>query len=121
MGDSKMLIKGERDLARDADCIERHERSWVEFLRAGFRLVGIVVAGVTLYLLSFGPVGRYYGRTTTVATPPPTVSAGGQTVVMTSVRTLTYPGWVGVVYYPAMILRGNRLYGSYLQWWDEGP
>ncbi len=79
------------------------------------------LAAVLLYLLSFGPVDRYCGRTILPNPAPTTFTVNGQTAVRASVRTVRFPLWVGVVYRPAAMLRGNRLYGAYLQWWEDRP
>jgi hypothetical protein len=83
------------------------------------RAVGLGLTVGLLYLLSFGPVDRYCGRTVSQNSAPATFTVNGQRVVRTSVRTVRYPLWVGVVYRPALMLRGNRIYGDYLQWWDD--
>ncbi len=95
---------------------ERDSFGWFRF---AFRFLGLFVAIVCFYLLSFGPVTRYFcttTRTPVVTTP----TANGATMVATV--TKSYPGWVGIVYYPAFALEvsgafGN-LYHAYLQWWE---
>jgi hypothetical protein len=99
--------------------VQPRDRIWEEWLGVTLRAVGMVLAVGLLYLLSFGPVDRYWGRTISRNSTPVTSTVNGQTVVKTDVRTVRYPLWVGVVYRPALMLRGNRLYGGYLQWWDE--
>ncbi len=85
------------------------------------RVVTIGSALGLLYLLSFGPVGRYCGTTVSQNPAPVTFTVNGRTAVRTTVRRVRYPLWVGVVYGPALMLRGNRLYGAYLQWWEDLP
>ncbi len=86
------------------------------------RAIGVALAVALLYLLSFGPVEHYCGR---IITLPPgtstTVTVSGQTVTHTTVLTVRYPFWVGVIYRPAFMVRGNTLYRRYLQWWAERP
>ncbi len=98
-----------------------HDRTWPEWLGLILRGAGMVLAVGLLYLLSFGPVGRYCGQTVSQNATPAVFTVNGQTVVRTSVRRVSYPLWVGVAYRPALLLRGNRLYGSYIQWWNERP
>ena len=92
-----------------------------EWVGVTLRAAGMVLALGLLYLLSFGPVERYCGRTISQNSTPATYSVNGQTVIRMSVRRVSYPLWVGVVYRPALMLRGNPLFGSYLEWWDERP
>jgi hypothetical protein len=101
--------------------IQPRDPFWAEWLGVALRAVGIGLAVGLLYLLSFGPVERYCGRTISPNPAPTTFTVNGQTAVRTTVRTVRYPPWVGVVYRPAFMLRGNHLYGGYLQWWEERP
>ena len=97
-----------------------HGRTW---LRGGGRLlvyVGLILGIGLLYLLSFGPVTHYCGTVTSQNSAPTTNAANGQTAIVT-MRTVRYPLWVGMLYRPAFMLRGNGLYQCYLQWWNEQP
>src|SRR6202040_2796486 len=82
----------------------------------------ILLIGV-LYLLSFGPVKRYCGTVISQSSTPIAFTVNGQTVVRGGMRTVRYPGWVGIVYHPAFLLEsgsgGSGLYGRYLQWWGQ--
>jgi len=96
--------------------------TWLEWLGYALRFAGMVLLIGVLCLLSFGPVGRYCGTVTT--TPPvTTTTANGQ--MMLRSRTVRYPGWVRVVYYPALMMMSgsgaNGLYGRYLMWWESLP
>jgi hypothetical protein len=94
-------------------------------LRTFLTIVGVMFLGITLYLLSFGPVLRWTGRIMT--TPPPAaltaISTNGTTIV--SVTTMSFPLWVGVVYHPAhSLMLGNAgtfsdLYNRYIEWWQK--
>jgi len=101
--------------------IQPRDRFWQEWLGVALRVVGAALVVGLLYLLSFGPVERYCGTTISANLAPATFTVNGQTAVRTTVRTVRYPLWVGVVYRPAFMLRGNHLYGVYLQWWEERP
>jgi hypothetical protein len=98
---------------------EPRDRTWQEWLGRTLRAVGIVLAVGLLYLLSFGPVVRYFGKTTTLSQPTVTSSVKGQAAVLVSVRSVSYPVWVGIVYRPAFMMRENRYYEEYLRWWEE--
>lgn len=57
--------------------------------------------------------------------PPATLTNQSSTTFVVS-YTVTYPSWVGVVYYPALHLltvgEGDGLgglYGRYLSWWEK--
>jgi hypothetical protein len=101
---------------------QSRERTWLEWLGLTLRFVGIVLAVGLVYLLSFGPVERYCGSRTRQTLPPATIIVNGQTVIRTSVRTVSrYPMWVGVVYRPAVMIRGNQFYEGYLRWWEDRP
>ena len=84
----------------------------------------ILLTGL-LYLLSFGPVERYCCTVTSQSSPPATFMEDGQTVFRSEVRSVRYryPRWVGIIYYPAFLLKSTRgengLYGSYLHWWEN--
>ncbi len=111
-------------------------RDWSWFEHA-VRYVGAFGILLLVYLLSLGPVMRFCATTTTATPPlpPPTITTTavtrtGTTLTMgpmvTAVRTVSYPRWVGVVYYPAFSLVGHSsaefslggLYLRYLQWWE---
>ena len=100
----------------DTKPAERHSFGWLRF---ALRCFGLFVAIVCFYLLSLGPVTRYFcttTRTPVVAGP----TATGATMVQTVSRT--YPGWVGIVYYPAFEFEYSGdlglLYSRYIQWWE---
>ena len=103
-------------LTLDAEPVERLPFGWLRF---ALRCFGLFVAIVCFYLLSLGPVTRYFcttTRTPVVAGP----TATGATMVQTVSRT--YPGWVGIVYNPAFALQYGggfgSLYSRYLEWWE---
>lgn len=85
---------------------------------------GTLFVVAVLYLLSFGPVVRWTG---TQATPVPQVAVTNRTSYSTS-YIISYPVWVGVVYYPAFELLASggggdlgELYSRYVQWWEKAP
>ena len=94
-------------------------RTWLEWLGPGLCWAALLWGIGLAYLLSFGPVNRYCGRTLSQTATPVTVATNGYSAVLTSVRTVSYPGWVGVVYRPVLRLRGNGFYARYLEWWEE--
>ncbi len=96
-----------------------HDRTWLEWLGLSLRLAAALLVIGLVYLLSFGPVERYCGRTVSQTPMPTTVAVNGQTAVLTSVRRVSYPRWVGVVYHPILRLRRDGIYGRYPQWWEE--
>jgi hypothetical protein len=92
---------------------------------AGIKYVVLAVSAIfgvlVFYLLSFGPVARWTG---TKAVPAPVTVTNGNTFTM--IYTVTYPAWVGVIYYPAFELIGSggggrisELYAHYMQWWEN--
>ena len=107
----------------EVDPARPRDRVWLEWLAYTLRSVGIILLIGFLYLLSLGPVTHFCGTVTTVSPPTTTLSTSGQTPVVTTIRTVRYPLWVQVVYYPAFVMMsgagGNGLYGRYLMWWDE--
>jgi hypothetical protein len=111
MGDGKKRSKWKRD------------RTWLEWLGLALRWAGAVVVIGLLYLLSFGPVERYCAKVITKTKTPTAYNADGQIKANVTVTTVRYPGWVGIVYRPAFMLRagsgGDGLYGRYLLWWDN--
>jgi hypothetical protein len=100
---------------------EPRDRPWLDWLGLCLRLAAAILGIGLVYLLSFGPVERYCGKTISQTTLTTTNTVNSQTTVITSVRRVTYPRWVGVVYQPAFMVRGNVVYERYLQWWDERP
>ena len=98
-----------------------HDRTWLQGLGRGLVFVGLILILGLLYLLSFGPVEHYCGTVISQNSTPTSYVANGQMAVLTSVRQVQYPRWVGILYHPAFMLSGNRLYRHYLQWWDEQP
>jgi len=72
------------------------------------------VAAAILYFLSFGPVSRYWVNR---SSPVFTTNAAGFTVK----HTVSFPHWVGFVYYPALAVGADDdgLYGRYLRWWER--
>ena len=109
----------------EAEPAQPRDGTWLEWLAYVLRLTGTILLLGFLYLLSLGPVGHFFGTVTTTSSPPATFGTNGQATVVTSVRTVRYPGWVRVVYYPAFVMMsgsvGNSLYGRYLMWWDKLP
>ena len=69
-----------------------------------------------LYFLSLGPVMRSFAKVTSQAS---NMSATGFSIS----RTVAYPFWVGVVYYPAFCLAESGVaggfYQDYIDWWME--
>ena len=100
----------------DVKSAERHSSGWVGY---ALRCFGLFLAIVCFYLLSLGPVTRYFCTTTRtpVAAAP---TSNGATMVATV--TKSYPGWVGLIYHPAFALESSgafgNLYDAYLQWWE---
>jgi len=95
------------------------QRDW-PWIRPAFGYIAVTVLAILFYLLSFGPVTRFS------ATISQTTTTNGNT--FTFQRTVTYPGWVGIVYYPAFSLTESgpddtlaALYWRYLQWWEPPP
>ena len=96
---------------------------------AGIRFVLLMASTLfmvfALYLLSFGPVNRWCAVRT--PGPPPTTLTNQSSTTFVVSYTVTYPSWVGVVYYPALhLLTGDGegltgLYHRYLQWWEKSP
>jgi hypothetical protein len=88
-------------------------------------LVAVTISAVfALYLLSFGPVNRWCSVRTPA--PPPVTLTNQSTTILVVSSTVSYPSWVGVVYYPALHLlsagRGDglgALYAHYLSWWEN--
>lgn len=103
------------------EAAQARDRTWLEWLGLTLGAIGMLLAVGLLYLLSFGPVEHYCVRTISQSAPPATFTTNGQTVTPVLVRRVSYPLWVGVVYRPALMLRGNPLYRSYLEWWSERP
>ncbi len=103
--------------------VKPRDRTWQEWLTYTLRFIGIVLVTGLLYLLSFGPVEHYCGKVTSRTSTATTNTVNGQTIVRSGVRTVRYPGWVGIVYYPAFVMQsgngGNSLYARYLRWWDD--
>jgi hypothetical protein len=97
--------------------------TWLEWLGCVLRYAGMIVLIGLLYLLSFGPVARYCCTVNSRTSASTSYTVNGQTVVTTVVRSVSYPRWVGIVYYPAFLMRsasgGNGLYGRYLEWWEH--
>lgn len=93
-------------------------------LKTFITIVGVMFLGVSLYLLSFGPVFRWTATVTNAPPPgvPTATPSNGATVVYTSI---SIPGWVGVIYYPAFRLMGGNagtlgdLYHRYIEWWEK--
>ena len=95
----------------------------VKFVLLALSTLFMVIA---LYLLSFGPVRRWCVVQSTVP-PPPVVTNGSATTSVLS-YTVSYPVWVGVVYYPLIDLLPpgdgdglTGLYQRYLAWWERSP
>lgn len=96
------------------------DREWTKWLGLALRYVLFILFFGLLYFLSFGPVWRYC-RSAAPATTAAIANRLGSG--FTVVRTVRYPTWVGIVYYPAFKLRSSAgpgsLYASYLDWWDR--
>ncbi len=113
------------EVSVDATPIESRDLTWLEGFRHGLWYALAFVFIIALYLLSFGPVARYCGKTVPMPPMPaaPAVT-NSQTVTTTTVavRAVRYPRWI-VVYYPAFILRSasgpNGLYNRYIEWWES--
>jgi hypothetical protein len=90
------------------------EATWLVWVWRPLRYIVLLIVCCAFYLLSFGPMARYFGRQTVTIAP----AGGGLTL-----QTATYPLWVGIVYHPAVVLRslsgGNNLYSDYLGWWER--
>ena len=84
--------------------------------------VGAGIVSLLLYLLSFGPVLRC---STVVISQSSWSNATNYTVQ----RTVRLPGWVQIVYYPAVSLTFGawanaefvRPCQSYIEWWQPQP
>jgi hypothetical protein len=100
------------------DSPQPRELTWPEWLGPAFRLVTSVLLAVLLYLLSFGPVERFCGTVLSKPLTPVTFTAGGQTIVRTTMRTVAFPRWVMVIYRPALMVSGSSIYRRYLEWWE---
>jgi hypothetical protein len=103
---------------------EPARRDWLEGLGRAWCYAALILVAGLLYLLSFGPVERYCAKVSSQTAPPATFAANGQPTVV-SVRRVSYPRWVAVIYYPAFLVRssegGNGWYARYLQWWEKNP
>ena len=109
----------------EAEPAQPRDGTWLEWLAYVLRLTGTILLIGFLYLLSLGPVVHFFGTVTTVSPPLAPFTTNGQMTVVTTVRTIRYPAWVRVVYYPAFVMMsgnvGSSLYGGYLMWWDKLP
>ena len=89
--------------------------SWKAFRRGG-RFAALLFAVVLIYLLSFGPVIRYFSKVTRTQT-----EVDEDTCLMHV--TYQYPHWVSLLYHPAHSLSltewGHLTYGRYLRWWER--
>ena len=99
---------------------QAHELAWI------VRPIGyasMIVAALCLYLLSLGPVSYFWATQTPPTVPVVTPPTGTTMVSVTMVSTITYPTWVGIVYYPAfsMLSLGGvgAVYSAYLGWWES--
>jgi hypothetical protein len=103
--------------SQEANPVQARDWTWTEGVGIALRYAGWMLMIGLVYLLSFGPVSRYCGtvtsRNSTSATP------NGKAVVRTTI--VRYPAWVGVVYYPALLLASTRdnVYGRYVEWWGS--
>jgi len=97
------------------------DRTWVEWLGSVLRYSGMMAVVGLLYLLSFGPVAHYCCTVNSRTSASTNYTVNGQTMVTTVVRSVSYPRWIAIVYYPAFLMRGggNGLYGRYLEWWED--
>ena len=100
--------------------------TWVEWLRYVLSYAGMVFFIGLIYLLSLGPVERCLFKVSPRTSTITTNTVNGHPVLTTTIKqTVSYPRWVGVVYYPAFLVRtghgGNWLYARYLDWWGRRP
>ena len=85
------------------------ERTWPAAI---LRFVGLPLGFVLFYLLSLGPVTRFYARVVWAETGVPGVNAVGMVQVEP-------PYWVYLLYYPAFWLSWtDSTYGAYVRWWE---
>jgi hypothetical protein len=98
---------------------DSNDRDGLDWLARPFRLFAIFLLITFFYFLSFGPVRRYFCRRISPGALPPSMVAGSNVVVITSVRAIGYPSWVFFLYRPAMSLSGNEIYERYLEFWDK--
>jgi hypothetical protein len=102
------------------------ELNWLKCFAGVVRYLGLGLVIIMIYLLSFGPVDRYYRTTMPPTTMPRTTLVNGQQIVsQVTVVRVSYPRWVGFIYYPAFLARsasgGDGLYSRYLRWWEDRP
>lgn len=101
---------------------EQGEQNRFEWLAPGLRYLTVIFLAALLYLLSFGPVHRYCSKSASVTPSPVMFTNNGRISMMTSVTTVKYPAWVGVVYYPVFLLLnagGNNAFQNYVKWWNN--
>ena len=88
------------------------------WIKAAVAYIAATFLALLLYFLSFGPVRRF-----SATISPPTMTTNG--TLFTTRQIVTYPRWVGIVYYPAFAITENGaladLYWRYLQWWEPPP
>ena len=76
-------------------------RDW-NWLQRSLVYCAVAMGVVSLYLLSFGPISRYFAMVTISA---PVTTTIGSSSTMTVTRTVKYPSWVYFIYYPASLFR----------------
>jgi hypothetical protein len=98
---------------------EPQNRTWPEWLGTSLGYAGTLITIALLYLLSFGPVDRYCNKIVTRTSVPGTYTSNSFT--STSIVTVRYPGWVSILYRPAIYLRiRSDLYRRYIALWNRG-
>jgi hypothetical protein len=98
---------------------EPQNRTWPEWLGTSLGYAGTLITIALLYLLSFGPVDRYCNKIVTRTSVPGTYTSNSFT--SRSIVTVRYPGWVSIVYRPAIYLRiRSDLYRRYIALWNRG-
>ena len=91
---------------------ERSPRDW-SWLKTALLYMAICFGALFLYLLSLGPVMRYWGQITPTRTTAPS---------RTTTQEIKFQSWIGVVYAPAFLLISSPLgdvYLGYLEWWQR--
>lgn len=101
-------VSTEPSIKEPAD--EPRSRPGLGWLWIFVRYLGAAAILALLYLLSYGPVDRYYNKPVTLTTDPSTF--------MASFRVR--PAWVEIFYRPAFYLRmRNDLYNRYISRWNS--
>jgi len=86
-----------------------HRHPFSEWLGTSGLYAGTFIVIALLYLLSFGPVDRYFRK----------IISRTSTQYAYTV-TVRYPPWVGIIYRPALYLRmRSELYARYIGLWHR--